>query len=422
MISANAYAEENPDLNPASSGGSSFVQSPRSDVDKFLKSKNMKRGRNVKKDGTPYFVFVGDGEISTNRDNKMIHDARQNAFNEAFIEAKTNYVKSLGLDITRELSSKTYENLMPDTMAEDAIKTAVGTDTGSFDKLKKLISVRLDSALKEEGYDPSMADAEKEAIKKKVLRSREITNLFTASAQSMISGFQSYKIFEGANPNQRGSITVVALWSPKLNQLSKAIKGGSTNVPKGTPKKPIEEQLKLDNPDILLASFGTNMYVNENGNLVLVSYGHASPSFENDPGALSTACDIAESRAYENIVSFANEQVMYEEMRREVDKAETFMKDGMQAYESLQGREINNLIKSKSRMKLEGQSLIGSYPITSPNYKSTSCVAVTQWSAEGVAAANQSQNEMNSTSSSSSSSSNQGELSTTTDETPSDDF
>ena len=83
---------------------------------------------------------------------------------------------------------------------------------------------------------------------------------------------------------------------------------------------------------------------------------------------------------------------------------------------------INLWVVSKSSMKLEGQSLIGSYPITSPNYESTSCVAVTQWSAEGVAAANQSQNEMNSTSSSSSSSSNQGELSTTTDETPSDDF
>ena len=250
LLSVNTYAEENPDLNPASSGGSSFVQSPRSDVDKFLKSKGMKRGRNVKKDGTPFFVFVGDGEISVNRDNKMIHDARSNAFNEAFIEAKTNYVESLGLEITRELSSKTYENLMPDTMAEDAIQTAVGTDAGSFDKLKKLISVKLDSALKEEGYNPEMADAEKEAIKKKVLRSREITNLFTASAQSMISGFQSYKIFEGANTNERGSITVVALWSPKLNQLAKAIQGGSTNVPKGTPKKPIEEQLKLN--DLLI--------------------------------------------------------------------------------------------------------------------------------------------------------------------------
>ena len=422
LISVNSYAEDNPDLNPASSGGATFVENVRSDVDKFLKSKGMKRGRNVKKDGTPFFVTVGDGEISANRDNKMIHDSRNTAFQEAFSEAKANYVKTLLELITAELSAKTYENNMPDTMAEDAIKTAVGTDTSSFDKLKKLISVKLDSALKEEGYNPEMADAEKEAIKKKILRSREITNLFTASAQSMISGFQSFKIFEKPVGSERGSITVVALWSPKLNQLAQAIKSGSTNVPKGTVQKPIEEQLKLDDPNSLLASFGTKMYVNENGNLVLVSYGQASPSIENDPGALSTACDIAESRAYENMVSYAREQVMYEEMRKEIDKAETFTKDGMQAYESTNAREVNNLINSKSSMTLKGQSLIGSYPITSPNYKSTSCVAVTQWSAEGVAAANQSRNEMNSTSSSSSSSSNQGDLPTTTDETPSDDF
>ena len=422
LISVNSYAEDNPDLNPASSGGATFVENVRSDVDKFLKSKGMKRGRNVKKDGTPFFVTVGDGEISANRDNKMIHDSRNTAFQEAFSEAKANYVKTLLELITAELSAKTYENNMPDTMAEDAIKTAVGTDTSSFDKLKKLISVKLDSALKEEGYNPEMADAEKEAIKKKILRSREITNLFTASAQSMISGFQSFKIFEKPVGSERGSITVVALWSPKLNQLAQAIKSGSTNVPKGTVQKPIEEQLKLDDPNSLLASFGTKMYVNENGNLVLVSYGQASPSIENDPGALSTACDIAESRAYENMVTYAREQVMYEEMRKEIDKAETFTKDGMKAYESTNAIEAENLINSKSSMTLKGQSLIGSYPITSPNYKSTSCVAVTQWSAEGVAAANQSRNEMNSTSSSSSSSSNQGDLPTTTDETPSDDF
>ena len=155
---------------------------------------------------------------------------------------------------------------------------------------------------------------------------------------------------------------------------------------------------------------------------MLVSYGHASPSIENDPGALSTACDIAEDVAIENIVSYANEQIMYENMRRNVDKAETFMKDGMQAYESTVGRELNNLITSKSSMRLKGQSLIGAYPIKNPLYKSTDCVAVVQWSAEGVAAANQSQSEMNNTSSSSSGSSNQAGQETTSSQTPSDDF
>ena len=112
---------------------------------------------------------------------------------------------------------------------------------------------------------------------------------------------------------------------------------------------------------------------------------------------------------------------MYENMRKEVDKAETFEQAGMQAYESMQGREYNNLIKSRSSMKLTGQQVIGTYPIKNPLYNSTDCVAVVQWSAEGVAAANQSKTEMNS-SGTSSSSSNQDAQSTTSSETPSDDF
>ena len=423
FISANSQAEENPDLNPASSGGAVFVQTPRSDVDKFLNSKKWKRGRNVKADGTPFFIFVGDGEISANRDSKTIHDARYNAFLEAFNEAKTEYVKYLGLQITTELSAKTYENNMPDAMAEDAIKTAVGTETGQFDKLKKLISVKLDNALKNEGYDPNLADSKKEEIRKKVLRSREISNFFTATAQSTISGFQSYKIFEGAGSGERGSITVIALWSPKLNQLAQAIRGGSTNVPTGAAQKPIEEQLNLDDANGLLASFGTNMYVNENGNLVLVSYGHASPSIENDPGSLSTACDIATDRGYANIVQYANEQIIYENMRKDIDKAETFEQAGAQAYESMQGREYNNFIKSNSKMNLVGQNVIGTYPIKNPSlYSATDCVAVVEWSAEGVSAANQSKKEMQSSGSNSGGSANVGSQSTTTNKAPSDDF
>ena len=164
------------------------------------------------------------------------------------------------------------------------------------------------------------------------------------------------------------------------------------------------------------------MYVNENGNLVLVSYGHASPIVENDPGALSSACDIAEQRAKGNMVSYANEQIMYESMMKQVDKAETFVEEGMQAYASLQAREVENLIKSKSSQKLTGHNLIGTYPIKKSIYNSTDCVAVVKWSAEGVTAANQSQSEMNNTTSGSSGSSNQDGQDTTSSQTPSDDF
>ena len=426
FVSGYSSAEDNPDLNPDPEGGAVFVSTPtRSEAENLLKAKGWKKGRNDRQDGSYFYISIGYGEISTTRDDKMIHDARYNAFIEAFTEAKSNYVRAMGEQITKEVSIKTYENLMPDTMAEDAINSAVGTDSGEFDKLKKLISLKFDSALKKEGYNPELADAEKRAIQEKILRSREINTFATAAAQSMVEGFQSYRTYEGGKKGERGSITVVAIWSPKLKQLAKAVYSSSTTVPKGKAKKPIKEQLILDDPNVLLASFGVKMFTNEIGNMVLVSYGHASPSFENDPGALSSACDMAESKAKENIVTFAKEQIVFSSMRRETDKIETFERAGMEANRSMNGREFNDFINSKSAMKLEGYNIIGTYPIRNTAlYNSTDCVAVVQWSPEGVEGANIIKKDMSSSTSSNSSTdaTTQDVQSTTSGQTSSDDF
>ena len=167
------------------------------------------------------------------------------------------------------------------------------------------------------------------------------------------------------------------------------------------------------------------MFTNELGNMVLVSYGHASPSFENDPGALSSACDMAESKAKENIVTFAKEQIVFSSMRRETDKIETFERAGMEANRSMNGREFNDFINSKSAMKLEGYNIIGTYPIRNTAlYNSTDCVAVVQWSPEGVEGANIIKKDMSSSTSSNSSTdaSKQDAQSTTSGQTSSDDF
>ena len=47
-FSSYSIAEENPDLNPSSSGGAVLVESPMNDVEKFLSQKKWKKGRNIK--------------------------------------------------------------------------------------------------------------------------------------------------------------------------------------------------------------------------------------------------------------------------------------------------------------------------------------------------------------------------------------
>ena len=98
----------------------------------------------------------------------MIHDARFNAFREAIQNAKSEYVKFLGETIKTSVTVSVKENTMPETIAEDAINKAVGVDTNSFAKLKKLISLKLDAAMKKEGYDTEASDQRKKKLQKKL--------------------------------------------------------------------------------------------------------------------------------------------------------------------------------------------------------------------------------------------------------------
>ena len=403
----NYTAEE---FDKAKSGGPQFVSTPKSAAKEFLRSRGWKNGQNTRENGGNFYIAIGQGSVSTTDDNQMIHDARFNAFREAIQNAKAEYVKFLSEDIITSVSASVNENTTPDTLAENAIKTAVGTDTNEFKKLRKLISVKLDSALKDEGYDTNAADEKKKELVEKVLRSREINSFFTSTAQNMLGGFVAYTVFEEANPGDRSSITVIGIWSEKLSKLAEAIHYGTIEkTPTGTPKKPVREQIPLNDPGKLLQSFGATMLVNENGNMVIIGYGHSSPLFEDRADALSTACDQSESKAKQQIVLFAKENVMYTTTLNETDKAEDFEKAGQTAYRSLQAKEYSKLIESKASMKLQSE-IIDTLAIKDDRYNATDCVAIAMWSPEGVATSNAAKSSLNNTTTgTSSTSSNEGE-------------
>ena len=418
-----AYPEISPELDHSSSGaGPKFVETPKSAAKKFLKNKKWKIGLNTKSNGSVFYIAIGQGTVSTTDNNQMVHDARFNGYREAIQNAKAEYVKFLGENIITSVSASVKENTTPDTIAEDAIKAAVGADSNEFSKVKKLISAKLDTALKKEGYDPNAADEKKKEIAEKVVRSREINSFFTSTAQTMLGGFLSYTTFEEANPGDRASITVIGIWSPKLAKLAEAIHYGSIKkTPSGSPKKPIVEQIPLNDAGKLLQSFGVRMLINENGKMVLVGYGHTSPLFEDRADALSTACDQSENKAKQQIVLFAKENVMYTTMQNETDKAEDFEKAGEMAYRSMQSKEYEKFIQSQAKMKLQSE-IIDTLAIKDDRYKATDCVAIAMWSPEGVADSNVAKSLLETTTSGTSSSGTNEEMESQQGTTSSDDF
>ena len=388
FINNNSIAEDNPDLNPDSSDGAKFVSIPKNAAKKFIKDKGFREGLNKRADGSHLFITIGQGSVTTTANNQAIHDARYNAFRTAMQKAKAEYVKLVqGEIIKTSIESISLQNTMPETIAEDAINKAVGVDTGSFQKLKKLISLKLDSAMREEGYDTADSDQKKKEIAEKVVMSNELKSFYTATSQSMIGGFQAWSVFEEADPGDRAQFTVIGLWSPKLNALADSIYSGNLeNLPKGKAKKTIEEQLPLDDPNKLLQSFGAQMYVNENGNRVIVGFGHASPLFEDRKDALATACDQAGLKADQQIVMFSKENIMYSKLLNEISKHEDFERQGQKLQRSIQGKDYRNVIKGQAEIKNFISESLGEYGIKDPRYNATDCVAIRMWSPEGVMA------------------------------------
>ena len=194
--------------------------------------------------------------------------------------------------------------------------------------------------------------------------------------------------FEATNNSNSQIILISQVGDAKrLKALFEAIQTLDI-VPKGAPNKTIEEQLPLDDPNKLLQSFGAQMYLNENGNRVIVGFGHAAPLFENRGDALSTACDMANDKANQQIDMFSKEKILYSKVLNEIDKSEDFEKEGQKLYRSMQGRDYSLLIQGQAEITNFVSESIGEYAIKDSRYGATDCVAIRMWSPEGVQASN----------------------------------
>ena len=431
LINNNSLADNHVaiELDPKSSGGPKRVKLPKSDAKKFLREKGLKEGLNERSSGGNFFIAIGQGSVTASTNSQMIHDSRFNAFREAMQNAKAEYVKFLGEAIQTSVSLSVEENTMPETIAEDAINNAVGVDTDVFKKLKKLVSLKLDTAMKKEGYDPSLSDEKKKEILKKVISSKEQKSFFQSTAQQMIGGFQAWSVFESANPGDKEQLVVIGMWSEKLAALAQSIYYRDLNVaPKGAPKLPIREQLPLsgspDDDKKLLQSFGAQQFVDENGNRVIVGFGHAAPLVENNAASLSTACDMANDKAKQQIVMFSKENVMYSKILNEIDKIETFEQNGQMLKNDMQGREYRLKIEGQAEIENFNDMSIDEIALTDPRYGATDCVAIRMWSPQGVAAADKSKELLKNTTtgSSSTSSGNSTGKESSQGSTASDDF
>ncbi|PPR49273.1 MAG: hypothetical protein CFH15_01287 [Alphaproteobacteria bacterium MarineAlpha5_Bin5] len=218
---------------------------------------------------------------------------------------------------------------------------------------------------------------------KKIIKKKSFQKTIEAAAEHRLAGFQTFRVFENSD-GEKGSITVVGIWSEKLNKLADALVTGGDS-PLGTPKKPLGEQVPQDDEgEKWLFSFGASMTTDENGSLSLISYGHASPLMD-DVDEWTDACDQAILQAESFIAVFANEYVKYKENIDKSSDTSIFEKESEVAEMKSEKKSVKSYYKkleSSARIKTEGIVPIAWPYQTKHPSGSLECIAAVGWSTD----------------------------------------
>ena len=357
------------------------------------------------------YVAIGTGYSSMPNSAQQIHNARQTAYSKAMLNAKSEFVKALGTNITVSMQNINKENTMPDTdptaIVEEAIKKNTGAiaDMSEFDKIKKIINLKLNKQLKEDGYDENAEVEKKKEIIAKVLSSDVFESSMQQSAQSFLSGFQTWKTFEKGNPGDRNEITVIGIWSDKLAELASHIKKYNPNTfpLKEGKTRTLKEQLPLDNAGVLRRTFGARMYYNEKGEMSVVALGHQSPMKEGNQGHMNNACKKARGKANGQLTLFVNESVYFQDNFIEKDAQGTQVSDGQEKDFAFNGRDWEETVKATGALKGAKFSRLAQKVVKADGtFGASACIVAVAWSPDnerGADAVKESQTKSSSTSS-----------------------
>lgn len=302
-------------------------------IDDYLSSKGWGEGPNIIGSGESarsFFVAVGVGTIAARRDSPGYVSSRSNAFQKAFIGAQRDMVQFLESEVSASVQSSYLEpssaretqridKLVREGMALQAAKAqvaALSADVNEYaeyestataaTQAERLLRHELNKKLIDAGFDPSQPVEGQQLAS--ILSTEEFKSAARIVANSRVAGMQAFKTFEVLPNGNQGQIGVVAIYSERLHGIANALYTGSYElVPDGAPRKPLKQQIPLDE-SVLLSTFGVTAKVDENGQLALVAFGQAGARTDSSR-SITAAERKARTAAIQQIRFFAGSMV-----------------------------------------------------------------------------------------------------------------
>lgn len=356
------------------------VKDARNSAMEYLAKKGWSEGLN--EDGR--YVAIGISAIDESPSDKNFQLYRINAYNKAMLDAKSAIVKYFSQEIATRTKYILSEPKSAESIKAESEKQA-GISPSIIDKSVMLIHEELDDVLKEKGI--TVESPEAVSVIENLQNKSSYANSIKVLAKAQVGALVTSKIFE-----QDGDIVVVVYYSDNTKLLAGAINGRG-DIPKVKPREgePIGDWARNLKISQLYSSMGIQMTSDEDGNIVILSYGQ-SKARSKSSSSKSAAYEKASLEADGYIRNFAGEMIVYAGEKDNLEKSKEF-------YDGVTEKSLDESFEKKieavaDALKISGISTIRSWSITDPRSDSIICGVVRMWSIKTSDIANTSREQM----------------------------
>ena len=314
--------------------------------------KDIQEGPFKTADGRSAVTWQGYSPIDAPTGSAGFGQARWTAFQKAMLDVKAQCAKFQAAAIKSEVEAlyakpdakraeEDAEKLRREGLAgEGAIKVAqaMHADTMANSEsatlntaslyTQKIVTNKLEADLRSKGIDPNQPV--EQAKISAVLNTAKFSQAVSVEAVAKCSGLQALITVENTPLNRKGEIGVLAIWTEKLHAVAEAFGTGNWKLlPAGEPGMKVAQHLPQTNT-ALLATFGTQLVRDENGEYVLLAFAQATPDSES-AREIDFAYRRADVLASGLIRQFIGEQITLSEDLLSADEA-TEYKDTSEMY------------------------------------------------------------------------------------------
>ncbi|MFZ9035446.1 MAG: DUF6844 domain-containing protein [Francisellaceae bacterium] len=339
-----------------------------------------KSGLDQSTDGVEVFSAVAP--IQRNSSSSEWGMARQLAFEQAFLDAKAEFILSFaGRTIAKTISNIEQDNSSDAHKFDDSQLPLSDSLSGYYKKYMALTNAKLDEKLKDQGIDPSTLTRDPEQRKR--LAFNQLLTKTVTQGFGDLAGVMPVKTFI-VEHNGEQAIGVVAIYSPKIKALVLDLRAGNLPALSGDGGQAVETFVNKS-AQSLSNDFGIRLVFDAQGKPVILSYGQAGYNSNNQNAVISAgqvAQNQAEQFARANFSSFINGTLnikdsseMGQEISQELVKNLATGQSSQQNKNSIINR-LKNQMTQFSNASLEGVKTIKKwrFDVANSNAKLTGVV------------------------------------------------